>query len=225
MKRPAGIVFDVDGTLIDTYRLYLEAYRRSIAEHIGHTPTDEEIVLRLGEPSGERRFLEDWVGADRAAACHASLCEHYRSLHTTWCDGLYDGVREMLGGLRSAGLPLAVVTGKGRKAWEITSEFIDLGSFDTVITEDEMQAPKPDPGGLLAAAAAMELQPADLVYVGDSLADMGAARAAGMLSAAVLWPKTDPVDRAGYLLSLDPGSPDWIFERPADLVRTFAPWC
>lgn len=222
-KQPAGIIFDVDGTLIDTFRLYLESYRHAVSEYIGYLPDPDEVISR--RPSAERKFLEDWVGAERAAECHARMCEYYRALHAAWCDGMYDGVREMLTGLRSAGLPLGIVTGKGRKAWEITAEHIDLGSFDAVVTEDDMGAPKPDPGGLLAAASALNLDPSDLVYVGDSLADLDAARAAGMLAAGVLWPKTDPLDRESYLGALRDRQPEWVFERPADLVRAFAPWC
>lgn len=220
---PAAILFDVDGTLIDTHRLYLEAYRRAVADFIGYAPTDEEIVLR--KPSAERYFLSEWVGARNASACHSAMCEHYRDLHAAYFDGLYDGVREMLAGLRSAGLPLGIVTGKGRAAWEITSSAIHLGDFATVITEDDVVEPKPHPGGLLAAAAAMGIRASETVYIGDSLADMEGARRAGMMAGAVLWPKTEADDRASFLEAVGEHRPDWLFERPADLVRAFAPWC
>lgn len=220
---PAAILFDLDGTLIDTHRLYLEAYRLAIREFTGTAPTDEEIVLR--KPTAERRFLSDWVGPADAAACHAAMCGHYRDLHAAYFDGTYDGVREMLAGLRSAGLPLGIVTGKGRSAWETTSSLVDLGEFVTVITEDEMTEPKPDPGGLLAAAAAMGSPAFETVYIGDSLADIEGARRAGMLAGAVLWPKTDPDDRESFLEAVKEHRPDWLFERPADLVRAFAAWC
>lgn len=220
---PATILFDVDGTLIDTRRLYLEAYRRALAEYIGFAPTDAEILSR--PPSAERRFVTDWVGEKDAAACHASMCEHYRELHAAYYDGLYDGVREMLAGLRSAAIPLGVVTGKGREAWEITSGLSALGDFAVVITEDEMVAPKPDPGGLLDAAAQLGRLPAETVYIGDSVEDVEAARRAGMLAGAVLWPKVDSDDRASFLSAIDVHRPDWLFEHPADLVRAFARWC
>lgn len=220
---PTAILLDVDGTLIDTYRLYLEAYRRAIHEITGDAPTDEEIIAR--RPSAERQFLSDWVGAANAAACHAAMGGHYRDLHATHFDGLYDGVREMLAGLRSAGFPLGIVTGKGRAAWEITASAIDLGDFVTVVTEDDMIEPKPDPRGLLAAAMAMGSEPSETVYIGDSLGDIEGARRAGMLAGAVLWPKTDAADRESFLEAIADHRPDWLFERPADLVRTFAPWC
>lgn len=223
MRHPTAVLFDLDGTLIDTYRLYLESYRRALAPHLGRAPTDEEIAAR--RPSAERGFLAEWVGAERVAECHAAMLEHYVALHGSLGEGRYEGVREMLAGLRSAGLRLGIVTGKGRRAWEATAAGLELDAFEVVVTEDEVRLPKPDPEGILAALRALGVAPEDAVYVGDTPGDLRAGRAAGTRVGAALWPKTAPGERAAFLEEIRPLQPDWTFDRPADLVRAFAPWC
>jgi HAD superfamily hydrolase (TIGR01509 family) len=223
MTQPSAILFDLDGTLVDTFRLYLESYRRALAPYLGRSVTDEEILAR--RPSAERRFLEDWVGAEHVGAAHDAMCAHYAELHGALGEGVYDGVREMLSALRAAGLATGIVTGKGRRAWEVTEAALALGPWHTVVTEDEAEHPKPHPAGLLAAARAMDLPPGDVVYVGDSSVDMEAGRAAGMRTAAALWAKTEPGEAERFLRQVERHTPDWSFARPADLTRAFAAWC
>lgn len=218
-----SILFDVDGTLIDTYRLYFESYRRALQEALGYLPEPGDFARQ--RPSSERHFLSEWVGEEKAAACHDAMCRHYDALHDSFFDGIYDGVPEMLKGLRSAGIPLGIVTGKGRRAWEVTVASLDLGDFVTVVTEDDVSLPKPDPAGLQLAAKALGTPPAEVVYIGDSVTDMEAGREAGMKIGAALWPKSAPGEPEDFLRAIEAFEPDWVFERPAEVVRAFAPWC
>jgi len=218
-----AILFDLDGTLIDTYRLYLEGYRRALEPFLGYRPDDQEIIAH--RPSSERRFLLEWLGRERGDACHAGFRRHYAELHGALADGIYDGVPEMLQALRAGGYPLGIVTGKARHAWEVTEREMALGRFDVVVTDDEVRAGKPDPQGLLAAARELGADPASVVYAGDSVVDLEAGRAAGMRTAAVLWPKTAEGEAERFVNRISPLAPDWIFQRPADLTRTFARWC
>jgi HAD superfamily hydrolase (TIGR01549 family) len=222
-RQPAAILFDVDGTLIDTYRLYLECYRRALAPYLYRTPDEAEIIAR--RPSSERRFIAGWIGERYAEECHATMRRHYADLHASLGDGLYDGVREMLAALRSGGIPLGVVTGKGRDAWEVTDRELGLGDFAAVVTDDDVSHAKPHPEGLLAAARAMGSDPQACLYVGDSLTDLEAGRAAAMLVGAALWPKTAPGERERFVNEAAAFSPDWTFGHPADLTRAFAAWC
>src|SRR4051794_34980579 len=173
---PRAVLFDLDGTLIDTWNLYGESYQRALEPFLGRRLTGEEIAgLR---PTSEREFLRELLGPGRGDACHTEFRRHYAELHGALAEGVYDGVREMLEALRAAGYPLGIVTGKGRHGWEVTEREIGLGPFAVVVTEDEAGAPKPDPRGLLAAAREMDVAPAELVYVGDSTVDLAAGRAA-----------------------------------------------
>lgn len=220
---PRAILFDLDGTLIDTWQLYAESFRRALAPYLGHTPTDEEMIAR--GPGSERSFLLGWLGTDDGERSHADFGRHYEALHGALHEGIYDGVPEMLAALRAAGYPLGVVTGKGRHAWQVTDREMGLGDFTVVVTDDDVAAPKPDPQGLLAAAEALGLPPGDIVYVGDSLSDLEAARAAGMRTAAVLWPKTAEGEAERFVKKVEPLEPGWVFARPADVTHAFARWC
>ena len=223
LPTPAAILFDLDGTLIDTYRLYLECYRRALEPHLGYAPTDAEIAAR--RPSSERRFLTDWLGEDVGAACHAQVRRLYGELYRAMSEGVYPGVPEMLAALRSGGLRLGIVTGKGRDAWDVTRTATDVGPFQVVVTDDDVHAAKPDPGGLLAAADALGIAPEQAVYLGDSTVDMRAGRNAGMRVGAALWAKTAPGEAEEFARRIEPLRPDWIFHRPADVTRAFAMWC
>ena len=220
---PAAILFDLDGTLIDTYRLYLECYRRALEPHLGYAPSDDEIAAR--RPTSERRFLTDWLGERRGEACHADMRRLYGELYMHMAEGTYAGVPEMLAGLRSAGLRLGIVTGKGREAWDVTRIYSDVGDFDVVVTDDDVHAAKPDPGGLLAAVEALGIAPEQAVYIGDSMVDMKAGRNAGMRIGAALWAKTAPGEPEAFVKKIEAMQPDWIFARPADVTRAFAMWC
>ncbi|HEV7588400.1 MAG TPA: HAD family hydrolase [Longimicrobium sp.] len=220
---PRAILFDLDGTLIDTFRLYAECLRRTLTPYLGYTPTDEEMIAR--GPGSERSFLLGWLGVEAGERAHADFGRHYEALHGGLHEGLYDGVPEMLAALRAAGYPLGVVTGKGRHAWNVTDREMGLGEFAVVVTDDDVAAPKPDPQGLLAAARALGLPPGEIVYVGDSDGDLLAGRAAGMRTAAVLWPKTTPGEAERFVKKVEPLDPGWVFGRPADVTRAFARWC
>jgi pyrophosphatase PpaX len=218
-----AVLFDLDGTLIDTYRLYLECYRRALEPHLGYAPTDTQIAAR--RPASERRFLSDWLGEEAGAACHAEMLRLYGELYRSMSEGAYPGVAEMLAALRAGGVRLGIVTGKGREAWDVTRAFTDVGPFEVVVTDDDVHAAKPDPGGLLAAAEALGIAPEQAVYVGDGTVDMRAGRNAGMRIGAALWAKTAPGEADDFIRRIEPLRPDWIFSRPADVTRTLALWC
>ena len=182
-----AILFDLDGTLVATKRLYLEAYRRALATHLGHVPTAEEVIAL--RPSSELRFLQAVVGPELYDACLADFRRHYAELHETHFGGLYDGVEAMLADLRAAGVPIGIVTGKSRGSWEVTTANVELGPFDVTVFDDDVARPKPDPEGLLLALERLRVPPARAAYVGDGTQDASAAAAAGLLPIAALWPK------------------------------------
>ena len=168
-----GVLFDFDGTLIATWRLYLESFRRSLEPHFKRLLTDPEILEY--QPIAERRLLQQIVEQARVSDYFESFLAHYRSLHETHCDGLYAGAIGLLNGLRTKGYALGIVTGKSREAWNMTFAHSKLAPFDAVITDDDVTHPKPHSEGLVAALHAMNVEPSHAMYIGDSVVDCRAA--------------------------------------------------
>jgi HAD superfamily hydrolase (TIGR01509 family) len=183
-----AVLFDLDGTLIDTWDLYVEAYLRTLEPHLGRRLVLSELIAL--RPTSELRFFGRAIpGCDLPEICRQFL-GHYRALHLTHFAGPYPGVCEMLDQLRTRGFRLGVVTGKGRAAWDITATQVNLGEFELVVTDEEVAAPKPDPEGLIKALDRLGTQAKEVIYVGDSRVDAEAAQRAGIPFAAALWPKS-----------------------------------
>jgi HAD superfamily hydrolase (TIGR01509 family) len=183
------VLFDLDGTLVDTWDLYVEAYLRALERLRGRRPTFDE--LRALKPTSELRLFEEVLGPDEARAGHGVFLEEYGTLHADLFGGVYPGVVEMLETVRRRGAAVGIVTGKSRGAWEITREHLDgaLGKLRVVVTDDAVETPKPDPQGLRHALRALGIGEARTLYVGDSEGDAGAAAGAGMAFGAALWAK------------------------------------
>ncbi|MCB9593743.1 MAG: HAD-IA family hydrolase [Sandaracinaceae bacterium] len=206
-----AILFDLDGTLLDTNRLYAAAYHHAFTTELTTPPTMEMFAAR--RPASERLFLLEWYGEQLGDRLHRRVVEHYAAHAATLMGGLYEGVREMLDEVLARDLRVAIVTGKSRLAYEVTCEHVDLSAFEVVIVEDDVPAAKPDPAGILKAHAA--LGGGEAVYVGDTPMDAEAAVAAGLQPAAALWCRP-PSDRERVAATLADGV--WPLLTPADLL-------
>lgn len=181
-----AVLWDLDGTLIATHRLYPEAYRRTLAPYLGRELSDEEIYA--SQARSEFAFLRRFAGEHYDAAVR-DFRKHYADLHASHFGGIYPGIPETLDALRKRNIKTGIVTGKTRSSFEITSETADLGQFDVLVMDDDMEEPKPHPGGVIAALDAIKVDPAEAIYVGDSVTDIEAAFAAGATAAAAMWSK------------------------------------
>ena len=180
-----AILFDVDGTLVGTKDLYMEAYRTAVRKYVRRDLSDEDIMAL--RPTSELAFLRAVVAEADLEACLQDFYEAYGGLHSRLFTGVYDGVPDLLSAIRDAGIPTGIVTGKSRRSWEITSAVAALGPFDVLVFDEDVRAPKPDPHGLEQAMESLGLDPGSGVYVGDTVSDMEAARAAGLRAIAALW--------------------------------------
>lgn len=185
-----AVLFDLDGTLISTKRLYLEAYRKALAAYVGRELADHDLLAM--DSRTELRLLGSFVNGEQLPACTRAFHLQYEVLHSTHFDGVYPGVPELLTRLRKRQIKIGIVSGKSRVSWSTTSAHASLGDFDVLVMADDVPAPKPDPRGLLGALEALGVAPAEAIYVGDSIYDLDAAAAAGVMPAAVLWSKRGP---------------------------------
>jgi pyrophosphatase PpaX len=214
--RPEAVLFDLDGTLIATKALYLEAYRTAVEPYLRRGLTDQDILAL--RPTSEMAFIRAVVAESDFDTCMEDFYRAYQELHPGRFEGVYPGIPEILDGLRDAGIPLGIVTGKSRRSWAVTSEIISLGPFDVLVFDDDVRAPKPDPHGLELALELLDVGAERTLYVGDTMSDLRAARAAGLQPVTTLWARgkddrrelADEAWQEGALA---------VVERPADLRR------
>ena len=180
------VLFDNDGTLVDTYDLILESFHHAVREVLGRDIADEKLMAKVGQPLSTQM----WDFTDDPAV-HEELLLTYREFNHRIHDdrvSLFPGVREGLERLREEGFKMGVVTSKmsplARRGLEIleVSEF-----FDCLVGADTCPKHKPDPDPILLGCELLGAAPERCVYVGDSPYDLQASNAAGTLSAAALW--------------------------------------
>ena len=183
------VLFDLDGTLIDTWDLYVRAMERTL-EEISHEEVSAErlATLRL---NSEPRLLGYFVPLEEVGGAHQRFLANYHALHETCFGGVYPGVQDLLKTLRSLGNKIGIVTGKSRGAWEITLRHVPLPHFDTLVFDDDVSEPKPDSEGIVKAMANLGASPSETIYIGDSLSDLEAATAAGVKFLDARWSKTE----------------------------------
>ena len=216
MNRPGALVFDLDGTLIDSRRDIQTAVNRMRAG-FGLPPLDlEEVVGMVGE--GARKLVERALASevepnadreviDRALPRYLALYEEV-ALDTT---RPYDGIPEMLARLAPA-YPLALLSNKGEAISRRILDALGLGRFFRVVLGgDSLPSRKPDPAGLRLAAERLGAAPAELLLVGDTWIDAATADAAGCPFLLVEWGFPRPPAREGL-------RPDLRAARPAEVA-------
>ena len=214
------VVFDLDGTLIDSRRDLADSVNALLVE-LGAAPLDlDSVTAMVGEGAAvlvRRALAASGLPADTAGALERFLAHYEQRLtvHTR----PYPGITEALAELQSHGMALAVLTNKPQRPSTEILERLDLARwFFQVIGGDTPAGRKPDPAGLLGIARTAKAAPSETVMVGDSAIDLQTGHRAG--SAVCL-------ARYGFGLHLDgvPRRGDEMFvgdprELPA-LVRSF----
>ena len=186
MRRPKLILFDLDGTLLDSAPDLAHCVNVMLA-HFGRPPCREDEV-RTWVGTGTARLvgraltarLDGDPGADAVAEALPVFMATYAE-HTLVHSVLYPGARECLATLAGAGYALGCVTNKAVRFTEPVLRQLGLqDAFGLVLSGDSLPAMKPHPAPLLHAAAHFGVAPADSLLVGDSVTDVQAARAAGV---------------------------------------------
>lgn len=178
------VLFDLDGTLIDTLDLIRESFRYTTATVLGEALPDEVLMHNVGVPLIVQMREFDGARADEMLRVYR---EHNWRVHDALVKE-YPDVEQVLEWLVGQGKRLGIVTSKARPVAERGLERFDLGPFfDLLVSYDDVPVHKPEPYPLLFAAEQMGVTPERCAYVGDSPHDMSAARAAGCLAIAALW--------------------------------------
>lgn len=197
------LLFDLDGTLVDTLPFIIRCYREAVAPLVTRLPSDEEIVATFGpaEPECIARFLrrcerehclhrplvpEDYVH------CAERFFEGYEQGYKSGAVDLYPGMRNVLVTATQRGWFRGIFTGKSRRTTEGTLKHLHLlEHFDVLISADDVSHSKPAPDGVILAAECVQVPLGDVCVVGDSPADVEAGKAAGSSTIATLWGSFD----------------------------------
>ena len=183
---PLAILFDLDGTLLDTLELLLDSMRHAFAERDGRAPTTGEWIAGIGTPL--RMQLRPFAESDEEVEQIVTRYRGYQLAHHDRLLKCYDDVVATLDLLHSRGHPLGVVTSKMNDIMHRGLEHVGIGHLMSVAVGcDSCTRHKPDPEPVLVALKELRYEPHEAVYVGDSPHDMHAGRAAGVITIAALW--------------------------------------
>lgn len=192
--RVRALLFDLDGTLIDTVALILSSFRYATGRVFGEPLPDEVLMRNVGVPLA-RQMRE--FAPDQADELLRVYREHNSSVHDEMI-AEYPGTREVLDGFFGQGIPMGVVTSKGTPMARRGLEIFGLERyFEVVVTADDVPLHKPDPYPLRRAGELMGVPADECLYLGDSPHDIAAARGAGAVAVAALWgafPAADVLD-------------------------------
>jgi pyrophosphatase PpaX len=204
------VLFDLDGTVVDSGSIILASMRHATREVLGQEFGDDELLQSVGGPGLEAQMAV--FAPDRVDELVRVYRAHNEPLHEELEACL--GMEAVLVRLQQEGRRLGVVTAKRRATVELAFVQVRLGHlFETVIGGDETERHKPDPAPLLLAAERLRVLPGDCAYVGDSPFDVRAARAAGMYAVAVTWGRIH--DRS----LLEREQPDAIVDTAEELLE------
>ncbi len=199
MNKLRAILFDLDGTLIDTTGLILGCFDHAWQTVCGRSPARNALIETFGIPLREamKRLLAlsalespDTGGAGESEVIERLLAE-YRLFNVANHDAMarpFEGIRQVIAELRSRGYAIGVVTSKSR---DLACRGLSLCSLDGMIDEsvflEDTERHKPEPDPISRGLEKLNALPSQAAYVGDSRFDIMAGRAAGVRTIAALW--------------------------------------
>ena len=182
---PIAVLFDLDGTLVDTVPFILASVRHAF-DGYGRCPTDAEWIAGIGTP-----LRAQLASSARRPEDVQALLERYRTFlianhdRETRC---FPGALEVVQALARAAHPIGIVTAKTEEGARRTLRHTGLAPLARVLVgADSCANAKPHPEPVLLALSRLGYPPSEAVLIGDSPHDVAAAKAAGAIAVAALW--------------------------------------
>src|SRR3954462_7296342 len=211
MPQLQTVLFDLDGTLIDSIRLILDSYHHTLTQHNLPARSDEEWLRGGGTPLHVQ--FSQWHDSPEMLEAMIATYREYNLKHHDRMVTVYPGVVETVREIKAAGIQTGLVTSKNRQGALRGLKLVGLEALmDVLVCADEVTNPKPHPEPVEKAVELLGAERDATVYVGDSIHDMQSGRAAGGKTAAALW---GPFGRS----HLESAHPDYWLEAPADLIE------
>jgi pyrophosphatase PpaX len=180
-----ALLFDLDGTLIDSIDLLLRSMTFAFAER-SDGPTRAQWIAGIGTPL--RTQLAEWSNNDAETDRLVARYREYQNEHLESLTSAYEGVLDTLAWARAQGHASAIVTSKGKIMTGRSLAHVGLAdAFDAIVTYEDTSQHKPLADPVLLALDHLGLPPSLALFVGDSPHDMHAGRAANVRTAAATW--------------------------------------
>ncbi|CUT18205.1 MULTISPECIES: HAD family hydrolase [Candidatus Ichthyocystis] len=182
-----AILFDLDGTLVDTTSDLRAALNKLCEDRGIDTVTQEDFLSYTGQ--GVNKILERFLGISQKDSEFKDIKNRFLSFYTDVDHGQSDffpGIRGIIANIEGLVVPWGIVTGKWRSLTIPLLDHINL-NCPCVVCGDDVLHPKPSPDSLLKAADILNSDPSKCIYIGDGLCDYEAASACNMEFLGVLW--------------------------------------
>lgn len=221
------LLFDFDGTLINTTPLILKSFRATWQKVFGFTMDDADYIKTFGTllHTALKELTQQCVAEERIrpvedlTAKADELLRTYREFNWAWHDETieaFDGIDEAVRELKARDFRLGIVSSKLRQGVERGLNIFGMAElFDLIISADDVANHKPHPEPLLKALEKLDAAPHEAVYIGDSTHDIVAGKAAELATVAAAWgpfPRTE----------LEELKPDHLLETPSELLKLFS---
>ena len=187
LKLPAAVLYDHDGTLVNSLPVVVAATNAALVAG-GYLAQPAEVVIKaMVLPTGPRMGFHSGC-TDRAVQASLAASFYREANLRPDLASAYSGVHEMLVAVHQRGIPQGVISNnEGVFVRRVVSALGLMPFLGPVLGEEDVPAAKPDPRGLLLAAAQLGVQPDQCWFVGDAPPDLAAARGAGMVAIGVTW--------------------------------------
>lgn len=184
-RKIEAVLFDLDGTIVDTNELIIQSFLHCLQGIVPPEFGREQIIPIMGQTLLAQ--LQQFSGREQVddliAGYRAYNIEHHDEMVS-----LFPGVLEVVPLLKEGGLKLGVVTTKMRLTTERALKLLGLYDYmDTIVTLDDVENAKPHPEPVEKALRALDVAPERAIMVGDSTVDIGSALAAGAYAVGVSW--------------------------------------
>ncbi len=194
------LVWDLDGTLVDSLPNTFLAFNAALEPHLKRTLSGEEIMMHFGPPDQE--IMAKLAGPQLAAECIEVMTNAFQKLLPSL--SLFEEVSKVVPELHDKGFKQAIFTGRGRRTTEMICEKLGLHQwFEYIVTNDDVSKHKPHPEGFLEICEQFSVNPNEALMLGDSVADMYVAHDGGTEAVWCQWGARKPVlpiakDPRGY---------------------------
>ena len=203
------VLFDLDGTLVDSGAMILSSFRHATRTVLEREIPDEELAALVGGMNIREQMQS--LAPDRVEELVRVYRAHNEPLHADL--QAFPGVEDLLGELSSQGRKLGIVTAKRRRTVDLAFAVLPIERFfDVVVTSGDTQRHKPHPDPVLLALERLNANGARAAFVGDSPFDIGAGKAAGTFTVGVSWGGLHPEER------LVEAGADVVVHKPEDLL-------